>query len=72
MANARRRAAAAEPWRTILPRDEHLALLADAGWTVTTVTDSPLASDDVSHGRRSLLVMATPAHTASPLAGGRS
>jgi len=60
-ANARRRAGAAEPWRTILPRDEHLALLADAGWTVTTVTDSPSASDDVSHGRRSLLVVATPA-----------
>jgi methyltransferase (TIGR00027 family) len=59
-ANARRRTGATEPWRTILPRDEHLALLTEAGWTVTTVTDSPSASDDVSHGRRSLLVAATP------------
>jgi methyltransferase (TIGR00027 family) len=62
-ANARRRTGAAEPWRTILPRDEHLALLADAGWTVTAVTDSPSASDDVSHGRRSILVVAAPALT---------
>jgi methyltransferase (TIGR00027 family) len=63
-ANARRRTGAAEPWRTILRRGEHLALLADAGWTVTTVADSPTASDDVSHGRRSLLVVATPARAA--------
>jgi methyltransferase (TIGR00027 family) len=60
-ANARRRTAAAEPWRTILPPDEHLALLADAGWTVTAVTDSPSAGDHVSHGRHSLLAVATPA-----------
>jgi methyltransferase (TIGR00027 family) len=60
-ANAGRRTAAAEPWRTILPRDEHLALVADAGWTVTTVTDAPSASDHVSHGRHSLLVAASPA-----------
>lgn len=71
-ANARRRTGAAEPWRTILPRDEHLALLADAGWAVTTVTESPSASDDVSHGRRSLLVAATPALTVGPARqGGR-
>ncbi len=60
-ANARRRAGAAEPWRTILRADEHLALLAAAGWRVTAVTDAPAASDDVSHGRRSLLVSAAPA-----------
>ncbi len=71
-ANARRRAGAGEPWRTILPRDEHLALLAEAGWTVTTVTDCPPASAGVSHGRRSLFVMATPARTAGPLAGAGS
>jgi methyltransferase (TIGR00027 family) len=69
-ANARRRDGTTEPWRTILPRDEHLALLADAGWTVTTVTDSPSGRDDVSHGRRSLLVVATPARTAGPASGG--
>ena len=60
-ANARRRAAAAEPWRTILRADEHLALLAAAGWPVTAVADAPAASDDVSHGRRSLLVTAVDA-----------
>lgn len=60
-ANARRRSGAAEPWRTILPADEHLAMLADAGWQVTAVADSPPASDDVSHRRKSLLVTAVPA-----------
>jgi methyltransferase (TIGR00027 family) len=69
-ANARRRSGATEPWRTILPRDEHLALLADAGWTVTTVTDSPSARDDVSHARRSLLVAATPVRATGPVSGG--
>jgi methyltransferase (TIGR00027 family) len=59
-ANAHRRAAAAEPWCTILRRDEHLALLADAGWTVCSVTEAPAASNDVSHSRRSLLVTAEP------------
>jgi methyltransferase (TIGR00027 family) len=68
-ANARRRASSAEPWRTILPRDEHLALLAEAGWTVATVTDSPSTRDDVSHGRGSLLVAATPAPAAGPASG---
>ena len=61
LANARRRSAAAEPWRTILPAGEHLAMLSAAGWTVTSVADSPSASDDVSHGRNSLLVTAVPA-----------
>jgi methyltransferase (TIGR00027 family) len=69
-ANARRRAAATEPWRTILRRDEHLALLADAGWTVTAVTDSPSASNDASNGRGSLLVVATPARAAGSSADG--
>ena len=60
-ANARRRAGAAEPWRTILRADEHLALLAAAGWHVTAVSDAPAAGDNVSHERRSLLVSAAPA-----------
>lgn len=59
-ANSRRRNGAAEPWRTILRADEHLALLGNAGWQVTGVTDSPPASDNVSHGRKSLLVTAVP------------
>jgi methyltransferase (TIGR00027 family) len=60
-ANARRRAGASEPWRTILPADEHVAMLGAAGWTVTSVADSPTVSDDVSHGRKSILVTAEPA-----------
>jgi methyltransferase (TIGR00027 family) len=60
-ANARRRTGAAEPWVTILRPDEHLTMLTDAGWAVTATEDSPSASDDVSHGRRSLLVSAVPA-----------
>ncbi len=57
-ANARRRTGAAEPWRTILRADEHLELLAEAGWVVTAAADSPSAGNDVSDGRRSLLVTA--------------
>ncbi len=60
-ANARRRNGASEPWLTILPAAEHLDLLAAAGWTVTATVQSPVAADDVSHGRRSLLVTAVPA-----------
>jgi methyltransferase (TIGR00027 family) len=57
-ANGRRRAGAAEPWRTILPAAEHLALVTDAGWHVAEMEWSPVAAADVSHGRRSLLVTA--------------
>ncbi len=59
-ANARRRTGAAEPWLTILPAAEHLELLAAAGWTVMVTAQSPVPADDVSHGRRSLLVTAVP------------
>jgi methyltransferase (TIGR00027 family) len=57
-ANDRRRHGAAEPWRTILPVAEHLAMLTDAAWRVTETQWSPVAAADVSHGRRSLLVIA--------------
>jgi methyltransferase (TIGR00027 family) len=57
-ANARRRAGVAEPWRTILPAGEHLAMLERSGWTVTSVVEAPLAHDEVSFGRRSLFVNA--------------
>jgi methyltransferase (TIGR00027 family) len=57
-ANARRRVGAAEPWLTILPAPEHLAMLTDAAWRVTETQWSPVAAADVSHGRRSLLVIA--------------
>jgi len=59
-ANARRRTSKAEPWRTILPLDEHLALLQQAGWEVATTQSAP-SSADVGHARRSLLVTAGPA-----------
>lgn len=63
-ANARRRTGGAEPWRTILPGAEQVALLAAAGWSVTNIADSPVPASDVSYGRRSLLVTAEPASPA--------
>ena len=72
-ANARRRTAAAEPWRTILTADEHLAMLAEAGWTVTAVAVSPVASDDVGHARRaSLLVTAESGSAITVTCAGRT
>lgn len=38
VANARRLSGVTEPWRTILPLDDHVRLLAAAGWQVTTCT----------------------------------
>jgi methyltransferase (TIGR00027 family) len=57
-ANGRRRTSVAEPWRTILPAAEHLAMLTEATWRVTETQWSSVAAADVSHGRRSLLVIA--------------
>lgn len=58
-ANMRRRTGEAEPWRTILPAAEHLALLESAGWRVTNIEQTPgAASANVTDGRRSLLVAA--------------
>jgi methyltransferase (TIGR00027 family) len=66
-ANENRRTGTAEPWRTILPVDDHLMMLHDAGWTTTRTQWSPAASAEVSYGRRSLFVaadrlMAAPGH----------
>jgi methyltransferase (TIGR00027 family) len=58
LANARRRAGRAEPWLTILPAAEHLALLTKAGWRVTTTEWAPAAAVGVSHDRRTLLAAA--------------
>jgi methyltransferase (TIGR00027 family) len=58
---SRGRTAEIEPWQTILPVAEHLRLLADAGWRVTTRRWSPASAVDPSHGRRGLLVQASPA-----------
>ena len=70
-ANARRRAAQSEPWRTILPADAHLALLARAGWHVAATVDAATLDAGVEPGR-SLLVTARPAppRAGSPSSGG--
>jgi len=57
-ANEHRRTGAAEPWRTILPVDDHLMLLQDAGWQVTRTQWSAATSAEVSYGRRSLFAAA--------------
>jgi methyltransferase (TIGR00027 family) len=59
-ANARRRTGDAEPWQTILPVAEHLALVEQAGWTVTTTQWCPVPATVVTHGRRTLLAVAEP------------
>jgi methyltransferase (TIGR00027 family) len=58
--NARRRTASAEPWRTILPVSGQVALLARAGWEVTTTVDAADLGTGAAPGR-SLLVTAAPA-----------
>jgi methyltransferase (TIGR00027 family) len=59
-ANARRGTATREPWRTILPADAHLDLLARAGWPAVHVVDAAQLDQD-AHAGRSLLVGARPA-----------
>jgi methyltransferase (TIGR00027 family) len=66
-ANLRRRTADAEPWLTILPVGEHLALIEEAGWSVTATQWSPVAVQEVSHGRRSLLVTAVRADSSADM-----
>lgn len=57
--NAGRRAGGTEPWLTILPAGDQLALLAAAGWASDeAVDDADLISDAAP--RRSLLVTARP------------
>ena len=57
-ANAARRTARQESWRTILPRDAHLELLRRAGWTEVEVVDDADLRPTAPRGR-SLLVRAT-------------
>jgi methyltransferase (TIGR00027 family) len=57
-ANLRRRTGDTEPWQTILPAAEHLALIESAAWRITRIEQSPVAAADVTDGRRSLLVAA--------------
>jgi methyltransferase (TIGR00027 family) len=59
-ANANRRAGATEPWRTILPAAEHLALVTGAGWSVDRTTD-PTELDAAATPGHTMLVVAHPA-----------
>ena len=59
-ANTSRRAGETEPWRTILPRDEHIALLASAGWHTGRVFDAADLEATAPAGR-TLLIQASPA-----------
>ena len=59
-ANTSRRAGETEPWRTILPRDEQIALLASAGWYTDRVFDAADLEATAPAGR-TLLVQAGPA-----------
>ena len=58
-ANARRRAAADEPWLTIAPAAAQVSLLARAGWLVTASVDAADLGTGAEPGR-SLLVTAEP------------
>ncbi|HXP56599.1 MAG TPA: SAM-dependent methyltransferase [Streptosporangiaceae bacterium] len=54
-ANARRRAGETEPWRTILPRDQQIALLARAGWPADQVFDAADLETSAPPGRTLLV-----------------
>lgn len=56
-ANARRRAGETEPWRTILPERDQIALLRSAGWDAERVTDAADLDANAMPGR-TLLVLA--------------
>ena len=58
-ANAARARGESEPWRTILPRSDHLDLVARSGWSVVDLTDDA-ALDDRAVPGRSLLLEARP------------
>jgi methyltransferase (TIGR00027 family) len=58
-ANARRRAGETEPWRTILPRDEQIELLAGTGWRIEREFDAADLEESAPAGR-TLLVQARP------------
>lgn len=59
VANSRRKTADAEPWRTILPAEEHLELLSRGGWRLSSAIDAATLDQEMDEGR-SLLVTAEP------------
>jgi methyltransferase (TIGR00027 family) len=54
-ANARRRNAEGEPWRTILAMGEHRRILESAGWRVTGNVDAADLNSDAPPGRTQLV-----------------
>jgi methyltransferase (TIGR00027 family) len=59
LANAARRTAAAEPWRTILPASAHRELVSRAGWSMISAVDDQEIEPTAAAGR-SLLIAAEP------------
>jgi methyltransferase (TIGR00027 family) len=55
-ANERRRNATAEPWRTILPVDEHLDLVTRSGWSVVDSLDDAALGTGARPGWSQLVV----------------
>jgi methyltransferase (TIGR00027 family) len=70
VANARRRTAEAEPWLTILPAEAQAALLARAGWTITTSVDAADLGTGAVPGRSLLVSTTVLARGDAPQAGG--
>jgi methyltransferase (TIGR00027 family) len=54
-ANAKRRSARTEPWRTILPQEAHLGLLRRAGWRPETIADAADLEPSAPPGRNVLV-----------------
>ena len=57
-ANARRRAARTEPWRTILPVRDQLGLLRGAGWAAERILDAADLEETATPGRTLLVTAA--------------
>jgi methyltransferase (TIGR00027 family) len=67
VANARRRTGRSEPWLTILPSDQHIELMARAGWPVDRAIDAARWESGAKPGR-TLLVTAHPIRASRPSA----
>lgn len=70
--NARRSTGETEPWRTILPADTHLVLLAHAGWQVESAVDAAELGEGVVEGRSLLVVAGLGGPETDALADGRN
>lgn len=68
-ANARRRSGRSEPWRTIMPREAHLAMLRQAGWVAERTVDAAELDGAVEPGRTLLVSAAISGAAYGPAAG---